>query len=240
MVDNVFQQAIHLRPAHVLVSHLAATMENHRLDLVPLAQKPDDLVLPDLIIVLGGRRPEFHFLDLGGFLMLALLVGFLVLLVEEFSVVHELANGRDGRRRDFHDIQARIPRRLHRVEKCHHPELVTLFVNHSDFARPDALVNPQTAATLCDKATSETCQIPFTSLQQASGSDGAKSIACLRRRAIKRLLLGHLRDTATPPQLLRRRCVFDPFGAFHDENEVFRCLEIGERIALGAQGNKIC
>ena len=75
VIDDVLQQTIHLRAAHILVRHFAAAMENHGLHLVSLAKEPDDLVLTHLIIVLGSRRPELHFLDVRALLMFSLLRG---------------------------------------------------------------------------------------------------------------------------------------------------------------------
>src|SRR5690349_24369426 len=74
------------------MGHLAAAMENHGLHFVALTQKLDDLVLADLIIVLGGSRPELHFLELRALLVLALLVRFLVRLIEIFPVIGDFAD----------------------------------------------------------------------------------------------------------------------------------------------------
>ena len=56
------------------MGHLPAAMKDHGLDFVTLAQEPDDLVLANLVIVLGRGRPELHFLELRALLVLALLV----------------------------------------------------------------------------------------------------------------------------------------------------------------------
>jgi len=65
---------MHFRAAHFLVSHFAATMKNHGLDLVPFAEEPDDLVLANLKIVFRGCRTKLDFLELRALLMLSLLV----------------------------------------------------------------------------------------------------------------------------------------------------------------------
>ena len=69
-------------------------MKDHGLDLVSLAQKLDDLVFAHLIIVLGRRWPELHFLELRALLVLALLVRFFVGLVEVLPVIRDLADRR--------------------------------------------------------------------------------------------------------------------------------------------------
>ncbi len=143
--------------AHILVSHFSAAMENHGLHFVPLAEEADDLILPHLIIVLGGGRPELYFLDVRALLVLFRFVRFLVLLVLKLPVIHQLANRRHRRRRDFHHIQPGIPCRLHRVEQRHHAKLIPSFVHHAYFPSANALVYSKTATAtpFCDKPTSE-------------------------------------------------------------------------------------
>ena len=78
MIDNILKQPIHLGAANFLVGHFAPAVEDHGLDFVPFTQKLDDLILANLIIVLGGGWPELYFLELRALLMLALLVRFLI------------------------------------------------------------------------------------------------------------------------------------------------------------------
>ena len=159
VLGDFVQQARHLGAAHVLVSHFAAAMKYHRLHFVPLAEEADDLILPHLKIVLGGGRTELYFLDVRTFLVLFRFMRFFVLLVEELPVVDELADRRHSRRRDFHNVQAGIPRRLHRVEQGHHSKLIPCVVDHADFASANALVHPQAttrSTPFCDKPTSRT------------------------------------------------------------------------------------
>src|SRR5271168_3913542 len=160
-------------------------MENHGLYFVALAQETDDLVLANLKIVLGGRRPEFHFLDVRTLLVFLGFVGLLAQLVLKLAVVHELANRWHSGGRDFHNIQSRFARRLHGVEQGHHPELIARVIDHANFASAYALVNAKTARTtsFCDKPTSEKpARRRFRHLrgtQNPLRGDRAKSIACL-------------------------------------------------------------
>ncbi len=110
---------VHFRAAHFLVGHLAAPVENHGLYFVTLAEKPDDLVFANLIIMLGGCRPEFYFLELRAFLMFALLVRFLTCLVQKFPVVGDLADRRVRVRRDLHKVQAPLTGHPHRLKRLH-------------------------------------------------------------------------------------------------------------------------
>src|SRR5215472_4194622 len=167
-VADILHQAFHLGAAHVLVSHLAPAMEDHRFYFVAFSEELDDLIFANLIIVLGGGWPELYFLDMRTFLVLLLLVRLLVLLVEELAVIHELADRRHRVGRDFHDIQARIPRGLHRVKQRHYTQLISRFVDYTDFPGATALVDSKTATAtpFCDKPTSRTrcagCRRPFT------------------------------------------------------------------------------
>ena len=144
MIHDFLQQPIHFRAAHILMGHLAAAMEDHGLHLEAVTEKANDLVLAHLKVVLGGGRPKLHFLDVRAFLVLLLFVGFLVLLVEEFSVIDELAYGRNRIGRDFHHIETSFARRLHGVEQGHHAELIPRIVNHANFTSTNALVYSKT------------------------------------------------------------------------------------------------
>jgi len=94
VIGYVLQQALHLGAAYFLVSHFTAAMKNHGFYFVAVTQKPNDLVFPNLIIVLGGGRPELYFLELRAFLVFALLVRLLICLIKKFSVIGDLADWR--------------------------------------------------------------------------------------------------------------------------------------------------
>src|SRR4029077_15400884 len=63
-VADFIEQARHLGAAHFLVSHLAAAVKNHGADFVAFPEESNNLVLTNLVIVLRGGRPKFHFLEL--------------------------------------------------------------------------------------------------------------------------------------------------------------------------------
>src|SRR2546421_4789572 len=144
LISNFRQQAVHLLAAHFLVRHFAATMKNHGAHLVALAEEADDLILANLIVVLRGVGPKLDFLQLRTAAALALFVGLLVQLVLIFPVVGDFADRRVGGGRNLHQIKPAFPRELHCLERLHDTELLTLFVNHPDFARPDAFVYART------------------------------------------------------------------------------------------------
>ncbi len=138
------QKARHLGAAHFLVRHFAAAMKNHGANFVPFAEEPDDLVLANLKIVLCGGGTELYFLELRATAALALLVGFFVLLVLEFAVIGNLANGRIRCRRNLHQIQTLFTRQTHCFERLHDAQLPTIFVNHPDFASSNPFIDADT------------------------------------------------------------------------------------------------
>src|SRR5919109_750567 len=140
LIANFREQAVHLGAAHLLVRHLAATMKNHGAHLVAITEKTDDLILANLIIVLRGVRPKLDFLQLRTAAALALFVSLLVQLVLIFPVIGNFTNRRVSGRRNLYQIEPPFPRDLHGLERLHDAELRTLFVNHPDFTRSDALV----------------------------------------------------------------------------------------------------
>src|SRR5579863_6340023 len=158
MIGELLEQPIHLGAAHILVRHFAATMKNHGFYFVTFAKEPNDLVLAHLIIVLGGGRPKFHFFNMRAFLIFLGFVSFLALLVQELSVIHDFTDRRNGVGRNLHNIQTHLARLFHRVEQGHHTQLISLIVNHTEFASANSLVDPEPrgTTTFSDKPTSWT------------------------------------------------------------------------------------
>ncbi len=144
MVANLDQQPVHLRAANFLVRHFAAAMENHGAHFVAFAEKPDDLILANLIIVFGGGRPELYFLELRSAAAFALLMGLLVLLVKKFAVIGDLANRRIRGWRDFHQVKPPLARQFHCFERLHDAELPAVFIDDPDLARSNPLVDADT------------------------------------------------------------------------------------------------
>src|SRR5215469_808605 len=141
LIANFQQQPVHLGTPHFLMGHFAATVKNHGAHFVAVTEEADNLILANLIVVFSSVGPKLYFFQLRAATALALLVGFLVLLVLIFPVVGDFADRRFGGGRNFHQIESPLTRELHRLERLHDAELPTVFVNHPDFARPDALVH---------------------------------------------------------------------------------------------------
>src|SRR5580700_6028271 len=146
VLANFHEQAIHFGAAHFLVRHFAAAMKNHGANFVAVAEETDDLILTNLIIVLGGRRTKFYFFELRTTAALALFVRFFVGLVKIFAVVGDLANWRIRRRRDFHQVKTALARQLHGLEWLHDAKLAAVFINHPDLASANPLVDADAIA----------------------------------------------------------------------------------------------
>src|SRR5260370_30274979 len=117
------QQTCHLGAAHFLVRHLASAMKNHGAHLVPFPEESNDLILANLIIVLRSRRPKLYFLELRAAAALALLMRLLILLVNKFAVVGDLADRRSPPRPDSHQRQSPRARQTNSRRRPHHTQL---------------------------------------------------------------------------------------------------------------------
>ena len=72
----------------------------------------------------------------------------LVRLVKVLAVIRDLANGRIGRRRNFHQIQAFFARHLNGFERLHYSKLAALFIDHADFASTNPVIHSYPVALL--------------------------------------------------------------------------------------------
>ena len=110
-------------------------------DLVALGEEADGLVLLGHgEVVLVHRDRKLDFLNDDDLLLLAGSAVAFIFFVEEFPVVLDLADRRDGVGRDFDEIQRTLARNLQGVERRHDAQLFTVFVDDADFASTDALI----------------------------------------------------------------------------------------------------
>jgi hypothetical protein len=71
------------------------------------------------------------------FFRLALL---LLLLIQEFPIVHDAAYGRDGARRDLDQVQIFFPGHFQRFERWQDTNLLAFVINYADFAGSDTII----------------------------------------------------------------------------------------------------
>src|SRR6201996_3288208 len=98
--------------ADFLVGHFAAPVAQGDLDLVAFLEEALHCPHLHVIVVIVDHRPQLDLLDLDDLLFLAGLRGLLLRGIFELPVVHNLANGRTGVRRNLDEIHAGFERHL--------------------------------------------------------------------------------------------------------------------------------
>jgi hypothetical protein len=123
------------------VGDLPPTEKYRYLRLVLLGEKTLDMADFHLKIVLVGLRTNLYLLYLDHGLLLFRLLGPLVLLVFEFSVIHYLANRGIGIRGHFNEIQMLQRGQFQRLSDWNDPKLLAVMPNHPDFRRSNFLIH---------------------------------------------------------------------------------------------------
>jgi hypothetical protein len=90
--------------------------------------------------VLVNRDGELDFLNDDDLLLFARGPFALVLLVQEFAVILNPANGWVRIRGNFDQVQPALARDFQGLVRCEDPKLLSGFVNDANFARANALV----------------------------------------------------------------------------------------------------
>ena len=90
------------------MDNFTASKKNARLHFVALFEKPDDVVLLELVVVFIRVGPKLHFLDDNVFLMFFCFVKFLVHLVEVLSIIHDSANRGIRSGSDLYQVQTAL------------------------------------------------------------------------------------------------------------------------------------
>src|ERR1700722_10685331 len=143
LVDEPLQNAA----ADLRVRHLAAAEEDGGLDLVAFLEEALDLLLLELIIVLVDLRAKLDLLDLDHLLVTPGLPRALLLLVLVLAEVHDPADGRDGSRGDFDQVEPFLLGDGQRLRRWHDTELLAGIVDHADLPDADALVDSRAVVT---------------------------------------------------------------------------------------------
>ena len=137
---DIHDEAIDDLVAEVAMCHLAALEAQAGLDLVAFAEETHGLVLLGLVVVLVDGDRELDFLDDDDLLLLTCGAVTLIFLVEVLAVVLDLADGRDGVRRDLDEIERLFASHLQGFKGSHDAKLFAVFVDHADFACTDTFV----------------------------------------------------------------------------------------------------
>src|SRR5438067_509573 len=137
---DVFDQAFQDLTSQVGARHLATTEENRRFDFVSLVEKAQHVVLFSFVIVVIHIDAELYFLDYDHFLMLLGLAFLLLLLIQEFPVVHDAAYRRRGCGRNLDQIQVLLAGHFQGFKRRQDADLLAFVINHADFAGSDAVI----------------------------------------------------------------------------------------------------
>jgi len=141
MFLDLQQKTIEDRAAELLVRHLAPSKPDHCFDLRSIFQKPENVILFELEVMLVDSRSELNLFDENDLLLLLGFVVFLLLLKQELPVVHDLADGRLRRRRDLYEIEIFLFGHVQRLLDRNDTDLSTLVVNQTYLGSPDQFVD---------------------------------------------------------------------------------------------------
>ena len=119
VVADVHDEAIDDLVAEVAVSHLAALEAEAGFDLVAFGEEANGLVLLGLVVVFVYGDGELDLFDDDDLLALASGAVGLVLLVEVFAVVLDLADGRDSVGRNLYEVEGLFAGHFEGFERGH-------------------------------------------------------------------------------------------------------------------------
>jgi hypothetical protein len=139
-IADIQNEAVNDLVAEVAMGHLAALEAQGGLDLVAFSQETDGLILLGLIVVLVDGHGELDLFDDDDLLFLAGGAIALVFLVEELSVVLNLADRGNGVGGDLYQVERALAGHLEGVEGSHDAELFAIFVDDANLAGADAFV----------------------------------------------------------------------------------------------------
>src|ERR1700693_2621358 len=97
---DVFNQTFQDLASQVGARHLTTAEENGSLNFVSFVEKAQHVVLLSLVIVVVHIDAKLYFLDHNHFLMFLGLAFLLLLLIQEFPIVHDATYRRRGRGRN--------------------------------------------------------------------------------------------------------------------------------------------
>src|SRR5450759_292195 len=142
-LTDVGRQPVQQVEPQLRVRHLAPAEHYGDLDLVLLVQEPHHVFLLGLVVVDVDLRSHLHLFDHDDALFLSSRLLFLVLLVAELAVIHDLAYRRLPLRGDLHKIQVLLESDLLGFLDGFDPQLLARFGYQAHLRAPDGLVDPQ-------------------------------------------------------------------------------------------------
>jgi hypothetical protein len=137
---DIFYKTLQNSASESGTSHLPASEKNRGLDLVAFVQKTQHVILLGLVVVIVHVDAELHFLDRDRLLVLFGLALFLLLLVQEFPVIHDAANRRLRCRGNLYQVKVLFAGHLERFERLQDADLLAFIINHANFAGANTLI----------------------------------------------------------------------------------------------------
>jgi len=145
LILDVLDQALQNLASKIGSRHFAAAEEDGGFDLVSFPQESQHVILFCLIIVVVHIDAELYFLDHDLFLVLLGFTLALLLLVQEFPIVHDAAYRGLRGGRNLNQIQVLLAGHLERFEWRQNANLIAFIIDHANFACTNALVGADKA-----------------------------------------------------------------------------------------------
>ena len=132
-VFGVFGDTLQQLAAQVLVRHFAAPETQGDFDLVAVLKKLEDIAHLDFIVVRIRVRTELDLFDLDDLLRLAGFGFAFLRFVFEFAEIHDLADGRIGVWRNFHQIKPGLFGHFHSARRRNNADILAISANQANF-----------------------------------------------------------------------------------------------------------
>src|SRR6266571_3780758 len=188
--------------AKFLMRHLPAAVAQSNLGLVAFIEKLDQVAQLDLVVAFVGPGTELHLFDVDLLLLELGFVSFFRLAVLELAVVHQFADGRLGKRSNFHQIDFGFLGHFQGLGNRHDADLLAGGSDQAHFGRIDLDVDALRSLR-GDVASSRKLKTkPYSSLWPRCGG-GRRSPAGTSARGLHRC--GYARPPFPPPSPFRRR-----------------------------------
>ena len=167
-----FRHSAQRFPGKLRMGELSASEDHRHLDFVSLFKELESVAQFELEIMLVGTRTHTNAFNIGHSLLFLRLPLPLAKLILVFAVVPYAANRRIGGRRDLDNIESTLPSNIQRFTERNDSDLGAILVDQSDFARPNALINPEVLGYLY--ITSKEISRSHVSKQPPNRQDGNK------------------------------------------------------------------
>src|SRR5262245_19180522 len=140
-VGHRLRNAVEHGAPQLRVRDRAPAEEHGHLHPVAIPEEITDVTDLEVDVVPAGLRPELHFLELAGGILLARLLRLLLLGVLVLAVVHDPAHRRVGGGRDLDQVELLAVGDALGIRGRHHTELLPVAVADTDLTGTDLLVD---------------------------------------------------------------------------------------------------